>query len=83
MTGTRDEMKKEWNKGKSFGVHGYDPAVVPEMAGIFYARGPQIRKGSTVGAIPNIHVYPLMAAILGLESSSDGDLSVLKPILKR
>ena len=65
-------------------THGYDPAECPEMGAIFYAKGPAF-KSLEIKAFENIHVYPLMAEILGLEydkRSIDGDLRVLEPILK-
>ncbi|WOK07939.1 ectonucleotide pyrophosphatase/phosphodiesterase [Imperialibacter roseus] len=65
-----------------WGVHGFDPNVTPEMGAIFYAKGPNIRKGITIPPFENVHVYPLAARILGLEvpANIDGDLSVLLPI---
>jgi alkaline phosphatase D len=69
---------------EAFGVHGYDPAIVKEMQGIFYAAGPDIKKGSRVEAFENIHVYPLIAEMLGLTTAKiDGSLDVLKPLLKK
>lgn len=69
---------------EAFGVHGYDPAVVTEMQGIFYANGPNIKKGSHVAAFENVHVYPFIAEILQLKSpKTDGSINVLKPILKK
>ncbi len=68
----------------AFGVHGYDPGVVKEMQGIFYAKGPNIKAGKTIGAFENIHVYPLIAHILGLQTPPiDGKFEVLKPIYKK
>jgi predicted AlkP superfamily pyrophosphatase or phosphodiesterase len=69
---------------EAFGVHGYDPAIVKDMQGIFYASGPNIKKGSHVAAFENVHVYPLIVEILGLKSPKiDGSLDVLKGILKK
>lgn len=47
-------------------MHGYDPATERDMYGIFYAQGPNIKKGAKIAAFQNIHVYPLVAKILGL-----------------
>jgi predicted AlkP superfamily pyrophosphatase or phosphodiesterase len=58
-----------WTGG---GMHGWDPRH-PEMAGIFLATGPAFREGVTVPAFENIHVYPLLAEILGLEPAMDID----------
>lgn len=65
-------------------THGWDNAT-PEMAAIFIARGPQIVVGQRIPAFESVHVYPLIAHILGLEPNPaiDGDLSVLRPILRR
>ncbi len=65
------------------GMHGYDVANVPDMRGIFYAAGPDLKAGLTVEEFQNIHIYPLIAHILGLTvpSGIDGRLSVLEPIL--
>ena len=69
--------------GKVEGMHGYDVARVPEMKGIFYARGPAIKERVVIQEFQNINVYPFVARILGLSTPKiDGDLSVLAPILK-
>jgi alkaline phosphatase D len=69
--------------GKVEGMHGYEVARVPEMKGIFYAQGPAIRGGQVIEGFQNIHIYPFIARILGLEAGKiDGDASVLAPILK-
>ena len=69
--------------GKVEGMHGYDVARVPEMKGIFYAQGPAIRGGQVIEGFQNIHIYPFIARILGLQPGKiDGDASVLAPILK-
>lgn len=71
------------------GVHGYDPAGVPEMNGIFYANGPNIRQGYKIEPFENVHVYPLIARILGLPIPSiDGRIEVLEklyqnPVLRK
>jgi predicted AlkP superfamily pyrophosphatase or phosphodiesterase len=64
--------------------HGYDPALT-EMHATFYAWGPAFRKNKRVGGFENVHVYPLIAKILGLKIGEkiDGNLKVLKPILKK
>ncbi len=68
---------------KIFGAHGYDPKY-KDMHGIFYAKGPAIKNGYVVPSVKNIHVYPLMCGILGLEipDAVDGELDKLKSILK-
>jgi predicted AlkP superfamily pyrophosphatase or phosphodiesterase len=64
--GQREAFLKRAKIGSQFGVHGYDPAEEPDMRGVFYAQGPAIRSGVTVPAFQNIHIYPLIAKILGL-----------------
>jgi predicted AlkP superfamily pyrophosphatase or phosphodiesterase len=66
------------------GMHGYDVARMPEMRGIFFAAGPDLKAGLTIDEFQNIHIYPLIAHILGLKMPSgiDGQFSVLAPILK-
>ncbi len=65
------------------GAHGYDPAGAPNMQGIFLAAGPAIRPGTRIPAFENVHVYPLIAHLLGLRPNPgiDGRLEVLEPIL--
>jgi predicted AlkP superfamily pyrophosphatase or phosphodiesterase len=65
------------------GMHGYDAARMPEMRGIFYAAGPDLKTGLVVDEFQNIHIYPLIAHILGLAlpSGIDGKFSALAPIL--
>jgi alkaline phosphatase D len=64
------------------GVHGYDPASVPEMRAIFYAEGPDIRKGARLKPFENVNVYPFLAEILGLNAPAiDGSAAVLEPAL--
>jgi alkaline phosphatase D len=65
------------------GMHGYDVSRMPEMHGIFYAAGPDLKAGLTIEEFQNIHIYPLIAHILGLDAPAgiDGKLSVLAPIL--
>ena len=70
------------------GNHGYDPKRVPEMKALFIAVGPDIKQNFTLPSFENINVYPLIAHILGLDiahlktGSIDGDLTVLRPMLK-
>lgn len=49
------------------GRHGYSPRQVKDMHTIFYAWGPAFPKGVVVPAFENVHVYPLIAEILGLD----------------
>jgi predicted AlkP superfamily pyrophosphatase or phosphodiesterase len=78
---TWDTFLKTATVGSKFGVHGYDPMEVKDMRGIFYAHGPNIRSGMMIPAFQNIHVYPLIAKILGLTLPPiDGKIEVLEKI---
>jgi len=66
------------------GKHGYDPRL-PEMRASFLAWGPAFKAGKKMNGFENVHVYPLIAKILGLQfdqKTIDGNLSVLKHTLK-
>ncbi len=64
------------------GMHGFDPRTMPEMRAIFYAEGPDIRKGIRLKPFENVNVYPFLAEILGLDApATDGNASVLAPVL--
>lgn len=66
------------------GKHGFDPRL-PEMRASFRAWGPAFKSGKKIHGFENIHIYPLIAKILGLpfdEKTIDGRLSVLKHTLK-
>lgn len=67
------------------GAHGFDPDRFPEMKGIFVAAGPNIRPGRELGSFEAIHVYPLIARILGITKAPniDGKDSVLRDIYRK
>jgi hypothetical protein len=66
---------------RSPATHGWAP--VRSMHGIFVAAGPRIRPGLRIPAFESIHIYPLLAELLGIEPAReiDGRLEVLRPIL--
>ena len=76
---------KENDKTKRTASHGYDPEKSPEMNGIFYAQGPDIPKKMRIPAFRNIHIYPFVLRLLGLEipPNIDGRLDVLSPLLEK
>ena len=77
---TRDGVAKRPIGG---GNHGYDPAA-PEMAAVFVAQGPHIRRGVKLRTTDNVDVYPLVARLLGIKGEpSDGKLSGLGRALDR
>lgn len=71
--------------GKSIppGHHGFDNNLA-NMHAIFMAWGPAFKSNTRIGTFENIHVYPLVARILGLDITQpiDGKLEVLEGILK-
>lgn len=65
------------------GNHGFDPYMLPEMKAVFYAEGPDIRRGVKLKPFENVNVYPLIVRLLGLDSAKvDGSEDVLSGILK-
>ncbi|ERM81905.1 hypothetical protein P872_07885 [Rhodonellum psychrophilum GCM71 = DSM 17998] len=66
-----------------FGEHGFSPEF-KDMHGIFFASGPMVKEGLLISPFENIHIYPLLATILGLPipADIDGNLEILEPILK-
>lgn len=71
------------NKRVNQGWHGYDPALVKDMHATFLAWGPAFKK-KQISSFNNVHVYPLLADMLGLKyyHEIDGKRKVLKKILK-
>jgi predicted AlkP superfamily pyrophosphatase or phosphodiesterase len=66
------------------GHHGFPPADVKDMGASFIAWGPAFKKGLTIPAFENVHIYPMIAQILGLTYTEeiDGRKEVLNNILK-
>jgi predicted AlkP superfamily pyrophosphatase or phosphodiesterase len=80
---SKANMLKRPENRAVWGVHGFDPHVTPEMGAIFYAQGPNIKKGVTIPTFENIHVYPFIAKLLGIiPPTIDGDVKVLEGIIK-
>lgn len=72
-----------WSGRINPGAHGFDPGM-QEMHAVFYAWGPQFKKGLHIPSFENIHVYPLVCAILGLhyDQTIDGKKEVLNSLLR-
>jgi len=83
FSSTKGIASKKQRANTNFGVHGYDQKY-KDMHGIFYANGPAFKKTYRTPSIKNIHIYPLMCEILGLEvpSNIDGNLDQIKNVLK-
>lgn len=81
---SKESLAKKPETRAVWGVHGFDPSITPEMGAIFYAKGPNIKAGIKIPVFDNIHVYPFVAAILGITPPKvDGDIKVLEGILKK
>ncbi len=64
-------------------VDGFDPHLVPEMKGIFFAAGPDIVEGRTVAPFESVNLYPWLAHLLGLTPpKTDGSLNILSGTLR-
>jgi len=64
------------------GTHGYSPEA-QSMHAIFIAKGPAFRSDVRFPAFANIHVYELLAAVLGIKpAANDGALSAVERMLK-
>lgn len=73
--------------GYSGGTHGYDPSpkTTPDMGGIFLSFGPHVKKAGLIKGFENIHVYPYVMGLLGLEVKNkiDGKKKVLSSYIKK
>jgi len=65
-------------------THGYDAKNQNELAAIFFASGPNIRKGRAIAPFENIHIVPLMSNLLNIKQPNniDGKKVVLESIIK-
>jgi predicted AlkP superfamily pyrophosphatase or phosphodiesterase len=66
------------------GTHGFDPYMNDEMNAFFAASGPAFKSQFVIAPFGNVHIYPLIAEILGLKITDkiDSDIEVLKNTLK-
>ena len=66
------------------GDHGYDVHAMPEMKAIFFAAGPDIKRGVRLEPFENTALYPFIAHLLGLSApAGDGTISPLLPALRK
>ena len=64
------------------GQHGYDPDLV-SMGAVFVAAGPGIAEGRWVPPFRNVHVYSLMAHLLGVRpAATDGSIDSVRAVLR-
>lgn len=67
---------------KAGGAHGYDPAHA-DMAALFVVNGPAFVTDRTLPPFDNVHVYPLLARLIGVAARpSDGDAAVTAAALR-
>lgn len=67
------------------GKHGFDNHM-PDMQASFQAWGPGFKKNLKIKAFENVHVYPLVATLLGLQYSEktlDGRFQMWKKVLNQ
>jgi predicted AlkP superfamily pyrophosphatase or phosphodiesterase len=78
---TRAALERAGGRVKP-GAHGFDPEA-PSMRALFLAHGPAFAQGVELPPFDNVHVYPLLAHLLGITAADcDGDLAVLVPALR-
>lgn len=67
------------------GAHGYLAEETPDMNTVFLAWGPDIQESKTIEPFENIHVFPLIADLLGLDYDFiiDGDKRLIPLVLKQ
>lgn len=64
------------------GVHGYDPQS-PSMRAFFAAQGPAFKRRTVVPSFESIHLYEMMAGLLGVTPApNDGDARAVHPLLR-
>jgi len=69
-------------EGPAKGRHGYDNQL-RSMRAIFIAHGSAFKRGKVVPPFANIHIYNIMARILGLKPApNDGNFAVADEVLK-
>ena len=81
---SRESLRRRAERGTTRwgGAHGYDPEL-PSMGALFVAAGPGIAQGSVVAPFRNVHVYSLIAHLLGLTPArTDGSLDSVRVMLR-
>ena len=63
------------------GAHGYDNTA-PDMAALFIAHGPRVRRGVTLTEVDSVDVQPLLAFLLGIDApQGDGAIADMLPVV--
>jgi len=80
---TRSQVSQWEQSGRiQAGNHGYDPRS-RSMHGLLIVSGQQFRRGLTIPPIDNIHLYEMMAKVLGLSPApNDGRIEATAPVFK-
>ena len=72
---------KKNRKDYTGGTHGYDIRNT-DVHAIFYASGPAFKKNYIHPSFQNIHIYPLLAHLLGIiPARTDGELRQVEKML--
>jgi len=87
LVGLADEgwliVRSRESRGIPKGMHGYDNAL-ESMRALFVAHGPAFRRGAEIDSFDSVHLYELLAAVLGLEPApNDGNPEALKSVLSK
>lgn len=78
----RATLARRGPAGYDLGQHGYDPELA-SMGAAFVAAGPGIAEGRRVPPFRNVHVYALMAHLLGLRpAATDGSIDSVRALLR-
>ncbi|MGL1956879.1 MAG: alkaline phosphatase family protein [Colwellia sp.] len=74
----------KYKKDLTVGTHGFDAKDNKDLTALFIASGPSFHRNKTIPAFENIHIFPLISQLLGLDKTYviDGEFSVLSPTLK-
>lgn len=68
----------DWRGG---GNHGFDPTL-ENMGATFVAAGPGLARGKVVPGFRNVHIYELLAQLLGVRpAATDGSLDSIRAVL--
>jgi len=87
LVGLADEgwliVRSRESRGLPKGMHGYDNAL-ESMRALFVAHGPAFRRGAEIDSFDSVHLYELLAAVLGLEPApNDGNPEALESVLNK
>jgi predicted AlkP superfamily pyrophosphatase or phosphodiesterase len=64
------------------GTHGYDNQL-PSMGALFVAAGPGFARGRVLPPFSSVHVYPMLAHLLGIvPAPNDGSLDSVHAALR-